>query len=98
MCIPNDSLVVRNSCLYFVIMDKGIMNPLQTHTERVDEGGRSGSCVHLFDCPFTRFHMFWGFCLCVTWLLVFFHFRGNFLYPREQKNLIAIFGPTATDD
>lgn len=28
MCIPNDSLVIRNSYLYFVIMDKEIVYPL----------------------------------------------------------------------
>lgn len=51
--------------------------------------------MHLFDCTFTASSMFLGgfvclyFCLFVCFLvfvsLVFFHFRGNFLYHRDQK-------------
>lgn len=33
MCVPNDSLVIRNSCLYFVIMNKEIVYPLQSQSE-----------------------------------------------------------------
>lgn len=107
MCISNDSLVSRNSCLYFMVMDKEITYPLQSQTE---EGRLWGFlCVRLFDCTFIRFSMFlgvlfafllvcvWGFVVVVVFCF-FFHFRGNFLCPREQKNLITIFSLTAADD
>lgn len=30
MCTRNDSLVIRSSCLYFVIMDKDVTHPMQS--------------------------------------------------------------------
>lgn len=103
MCIPNDSPVIKNNCI-LSLWTKILHIPCNPG---LIVGGFS--CVHFFDCTFTKFSKFWGgflfvyilfVCvLFVFWLLGYFSIlKGNFLYPRKQKNLIAIFSPTAADD
>lgn len=71
MCIPNDSLVIRNSL--FLFCDCGQRNcvSLGKELKRSD----CGVCVCLFDPTLAAFIMFDSFCHC----------RGNFLCPPRTK-------------
>lgn len=85
MCTPNDSLVIRK---LFVFCDYGQRNYVSLGKELKRTNCGFFWCMCLFDPTLAAFIMFDSFC----------HLGPTSYTPREQKNLIAIFSPTATDD
>lgn len=75
MCTPNDSLVIRSSCLYFVIMDKDVTHPMQS---RAGLGGFNAYTCFVALLPDSI--CFLGFCL---FIILFVRVLGFFcvLFP-----------------